>query len=1007
MRCLNVLLKDRELLRIVKHDATYYRGKHYEQDGRVQIKSIEQIGTLYHCTGIVQGSRLYHTQLVIDANGIIQDMQCNCDDFQAYPGACKHIVALGFHFKQMGSTIDDYIETKQSSPLKRLEALMALKPVVSKHNLILDASDLFEVGIEWQHQRLQLIIIEKERQLVWSHEWLVQWATSQKMDVEGRLYLFDEQSEALKTWIYAFNDHYRLIEDGQLDKQLCQQLGVSFLMYQKKKLTFVTTPILYTVEKNKLVEQGELLVAPFRTFIWVNDEASFLDERAYHTYTTLQSLFNNKKWVINPENMQQMYQSIYPYLVDHQYVIKNATWDKKINQPTEISFYFDVQSKQIHLKAVLQYEELKHTMNQPSHDARIHHYIESKLHNMLIAKGFLLEKDYVMDAYQGAPFVFDDLIPYLRTIGRVFVSKKFEALYIGENRSIYKPRMDIQEQHFTLTLEQLSFDPQELARLFQAMKLKQTYAMLSDGRMVNLNNKGLQKLHQMQQLLDMSPTQMTQKQVLPKYYALFMKSLFDDAMFSPLFDQLVQDIQKPSKIKPPKQIKATLRSYQMEGFQWLVSMHKVQFGCLLADDMGLGKTLQIITFLAYLYGKEGTSDSSLVVVPTSLLYNWKHEIEDFCPSLKIALIQGNKRERVSLLKTKADIYITTYGQLRNDLDAYSEHVFECVILDEAQTIKNDQSMVSKVVKKIRKRMGIALSGTPIENNAYELYSLFEFVLPHYFKNSYHFKRLLETDDIQRYIKPFILRRTKQDVLKDLPDKIETTTYVNMLPSQRKIYESFLLHTSQELDRLRNLGIEKHKIEFLSLLMKLRQIACHPGLVVEDFQDDSGKTEWLKEQLPYLVEKGHRILIFSQFRSLLDLVADVLNELGLSYFRIDGQVRARERIDLVKRYNNQEVPIFLISLKAGGTGLNLASADLVLHLDPWWNPAVMLQATDRAHRIGQKKVVQVIQLVSENSIEQQVLKLQDKKRELFNQLIQSGYNPLQSLTEQELLSLINK
>lgn len=1001
-------LNERELLRIVKHDAIYYRGKQYAQQHLAKIEALERVGQVIYVKGIVQGAKPYQTMLVVDGNGMIQDMKCQCSSFHTHPGACKHIVALGFQFQSMEGKLDAYFKENGQAIQSVSQQLLNLEIEIQIHILEQSVNELFDVAVELKYQRLHLKIKERKRDIDWEIEWFIQLYQKGSVEVKGESIELDTFSDSLKTWVSSLFDLHRPIEEGALDATMCRLLNVRGVVKEGVYYPLqLTQPTIYQVRSGTLSEHGEVYVLPYRTkLLLVNHCAYWILDQDMQVIQIMEQLFDQKKWKITKQEEPLFISTIYPFLRAYDYLLEVPKWEKQVTQPSEIGFYFDVSQQEMKLVVKVHYDKWQHDLNDGKQNEQANRFIEQQLHRYLMMQGFKFDHFYRLPILMNVMRMFDEIIPVLKAKGRIFVSKKFEQLYLGENQQAYKINFDITEQHFTFQLDDLTFDPKELIRIFQGIRLKQTYTLLRDGRMINLNNKSLQKLYLMQQLLDESPSELIMTQSLPKYYALFMAHLFDEAQTSDLFKQLVEDTKQPTTTPIPVAIKAKLRHYQEEGFNWLVSLHKVSFGCILADDMGLGKTLQVITFLANLYKEDGGLPS-LVVVPTSLIYNWKHEIDLFCPTLDVVVIQGLKKERTQLLNKKAQVYLTTYGQLRNDVEVYQSMNFECIVLDEAQAIKNLTSLTSKVIKKLNKRMGIAMSGTPIENHAFELYSIFEFVLPHYFKNQDQFKRLIQEGDIVPYINPFILRRTKKEVLKDLPDKIESNTYITMTKQQRKIYESFLLHASKEMERLVALGLQTHRLEFLSVLMKLRQAACHPSLVIEDYHGGSGKMEWLEQQLPEMVQEGHKVLIFSQFRSLLTLVGETLNGMNIDYVQIDGRVNARDRIERVQAFNQGKVPVFLISLKAGGTGLNLATADKVIHLDPWWNPAVMMQATDRAHRIGQKNVVQVFHLVSENSIEEQVIKLQEKKRALFTQLIQEGSNPLQALSDKELMDLIKK
>ena len=432
----------------------------------------------------------------------------------------------------------------------------------------------------------------------------------------------------------------------------------------------------------------------------------------------------------------------------------------------------------------------------------------------------------------------------------------------------------------------------------------------------------------------------------------------------------------------PKNLNGVLRNYQEKGFKWLNTLDYLGFGGILGDEMGLGKTFQTIAFLL---SKENSI--SLIVAPTSLVFNWYSEFKKFAPSLKVVMVNKSPSEREEIIKDykKYDILITTYNLVKRDLESYKKIFFHYVILDEAQNIKNPSSQNAKSVKELKSKNRFALTGTPIENSLMELWSIFDFIMPNYLydENKFttrYYRRLEEEpviiEELKRLVTPFILRRYKKDVIKELPDKIEKKLIIPMEEEQKKVYKAYSDHIKALIEKkVINDEFKSSKIEILSYITKLRQIAIDPSLVMDKYLGGSGKMEAILELVTQGIEENHKILIFSQFTSVLKNISKLfkLNDISFSY--LDGSTPSKERGKLVEDFNKNLNSVFLISLKAGGTGLNLTSADIVIHFDPWWNPAVEDQASDRAHRIGQKNVVEVIKMISENSIEEKIVNLQ--------------------------------
>lgn len=420
--------------------------------------------------------------------------------------------------------------------------------------------------------------------------------------------------------------------------------------------------------------------------------------------------------------------------------------------------------------------------------------------------------------------------------------------------------------------------------------------------------------------------------------------------------------------------------------------------------MGLGKTLQTIAFLLSEKEEKGSLDA-LIVAPASLIYNWQAEVKKFAPSLSVQVINGNKKERETLLVEKVDIRVTSYASLRQDLSEYQSSTINYLVLDEAQMVKNSSTKTAQALRELHIPQRFALSGTPIENSLEELWSLFATIMPGFFPNRTRFRELT-TDEIAQMIRPFVLRRDKQTVLKDLPEKTEMNLYSALTEEQKTVYLAYLRQMREEVSAMDSESFKKNRIGILAGLTRLRQICCDPRLFVEDYQGGSGKLEQVKDLLLAAKENNRRVLLFSQFTGMLTILQEELAELGLSTFYLRGSTKAQDRLTMVDAFNAGEKDVFLISLKAGGTGLNLTGADTVILYDLWWNPAIEEQAAGRAHRIGQKNVVEVWRMIAEGTIEERMDSLQQEKRELFQKVIQGNEEQLTKLTEDDIRLILS-
>ena len=622
-------------------------------------------------------------------------------------------------------------------------------------------------------------------------------------------------------------------------------------------------------------------------------------------------------------------------------------------------------------------------------------------------------------------FVFR-LVPQLQDYATVYYSESLKNLKLKTSVSFSaKFRLNNETNLLEFSFDADGIDRSELADIFASLRKKKKYYQLKNGSFINLESNELTKINDFMEELDLSPEDMNRQYMeLPRYRALFLDQSIRESGIHNVerdasFKEFVQNIREPGDMsfRIPDGLNGSLRDYQKFGFKWLKTLRYYGLGGILADDMGLGKTLQVISLLLS-DKKENGSCPSLVIVPTSLVFNWCAELDKFAPELKYIAATGSKAERHEIISklSEYDVVITSYPLIRRDVELYKPYAFRYCILDEAQHIKNASSRNARSVKQIMAETRFALTGTPIENNLSELWSIFDFVLPGYLYSYTRFsEKYIQTDpneegneslsSLNRQIRPFVLRRLKKDVLNELPEKIENTMKAELTDEQKKLYLAYLEEIRGEINQqIEEAGFEKSKIRILAALTRLRQLCCHPSLFVEDYHGDSGKLEMLEEIIQESIAGGHRILLFSQFTGMLQIIRRRLDKLDISYLYLDGSTPVSERGYLVNSFNEGTGKVFLISLKAGGTGLNLTGADTVIHYDPWWNPAVEDQATDRSYRIGQKKSVYVIKLVTRGTIEEKILAMQQKKRDLIDAVIQPGETLLSKMTEEEIRSL---
>ncbi|MCQ2495376.1 MAG: DEAD/DEAH box helicase [Lachnospiraceae bacterium] len=606
----------------------------------------------------------------------------------------------------------------------------------------------------------------------------------------------------------------------------------------------------------------------------------------------------------------------------------------------------------------------------------------------------------------------------------LYYSEDFKKLKIksGGNFNIglrVSSKMDLLEMSFDFE----NMSSEELKSLFRSLKVRKKYYRMQDGSFINLLDGDMERLSDILDNLGVTSKNIEETGiVLNKSNAFYLDDALEKSGFvvkkNKDFVELIKKIKNASdqEYEFPENINAELRGYQKTGYQWMRTLAANSLGGILADDMGLGKTLQAICYIsgAKNAATEEESKHFLIICPSSIIYNWLDEINNFAPFLKCAVVVGAPQDRKDMIESYEDydILITSYPLIRRDVQHYKKIRFNSIFIDEAQFIKNAASLNAQSVKQLVADHRFALTGTPIENSLSELWSIFDFIMPNFLMTHTRFtvryeKPVLNGDkqamsDLSVRIRPFIMRRMKKDVLRDLPDKLEEKMLTDLTEEQRKVYLSYMNDIRGDLfGEIKENGIEKSKMKILAALTRLRQICCHPSTFLSNYTGGSGKMDLLLQQLDNAIANGHRTIIFSQFTGMLELIKAELDAKNIGYFYLDGGTPPKERLKMAKDFNEGENSVFLISLKAGGTGLNLTGADTVIHYDPWWNPAVEDQATDRAYRIGQTSNVYVLKLLTRGTIEEKIYKLQQKKKELSDFVIQPNGVFLNSLSEEEL------
>lgn len=591
------------------------------------------------------------------------------------------------------------------------------------------------------------------------------------------------------------------------------------------------------------------------------------------------------------------------------------------------------------------------------------------------------------------------------------LNKETDDEYIDENITI-NPNitLDISQSrngYMGMKLDIEGVDSNEYREIFSSYKNNNRLYRMKNGAYLDLKDNALEQAFKLIDILNIYNDFDNMK--IPNNKAIYLEKLIEDEDLSFVNGSkyVSNVVKKFDKVKSknyevPKDLNATLRDYQVSGFEFFKTLSDYQFGGILADEMGLGKTIQTIAFLL-----SNKDKKSIVITPTALIYNWKNELEKFAPTLKVGLLHAAKSEREKILDNidNYDVILTTYTTYKNDIDKYKNINFDYCIIDEAQNIKNPDAIITKAIKNVNAKVKFALTGTPIENNLMELWSIFDFIMPGYLYNKSKFKSIFVNNDkniieLKNLIKPFILRRTKKEVITELPDKIEQKIIIDLEKEHKRAYKGYVNLITRKIKEN-----NQDNITVFSYLTKLRQLCLSPELMVKNYQGKNSKLDVLINIIND--SSDEKILVFSQFTKVLEVIGKRLNEENISYSYLDGKTSAKDRVKLVEEFNTNNNKVFLISLKAGGTGLNLTSANIVVHFDPWWNPAVEDQASDRAHRIGQKNVVNVIKLIAKGTAEERVINLQETKKELIEDVINGNLDnssTLKNLSKDDIIDL---
>ncbi len=1062
---------------LASNDTVYARGVQYYKDNRIMNATYSNTTKQYRL--VVKGNYNYSVS-VDEQEGGTFDYSCNCPSRLKDQGACKHVVAaLLFILKYQERTMVtgtknpeerkvmqllDYFVSQEDTVLVgetfQLETVITI-PAILKG----DAARAMVSLRGGSNRKYKVQTMKKFLADIYHHESFVLGKEFKYIYGEST---FDKPSLALLDYLLEIYEIQEVVDNTHFSKiftksqmiitrkmlvKLLEILNhsrftlelygkvypdVCFVRGNPKislQLTLEEDSVMINYQEKEAVlpitETGELLY--FDGAVYLPDNKFIRNFKPFYN-----SLGRDKEpLVFRGECKTSFLEYVLPRISETMILdVPEELKSRYITCSMEAKIFFDKYKSGI--KAELKYRYGDYEFNS-FENASAGSYIivrqrekEDAIITELLQMGFLPFKNFYLLKAEDRIYEFlTGKVMDLETVAALYYSEDFRKMGIrqpGNFKAGVRLNSDINMMELDLSFE--GIPREELMDLLHSYQIKKKYFRLKSGSFINLDDQTMNEVSQIINSLNIDGDNLKEDKILlGKQHAVYLDKAFSDKEFvlekDPDFSALTERILNPGVTDYPMVdgILAELRPYQVTGYKWLRTLADNELGGILADDMGLGKTLQSIVYMASGIMGDGKPKSLeehhlyLIVCPTSLIYNWLDELENFAPFIRAAVVSGNPAERMDTIERyqEYDALITSYPLIRRDITLYEKIFFHTVFIDEAQFIKNDSSLNAKSVKRIRAGHHFALTGTPIENSLSELWSIFDFIMPGYLNSHSKFvevyeKPILKEDeealnDLHQHISPFILRRMKKDVLTELPDKYETKMLTELSEGQKMVYLSYLESIRNELhSEFEEHGVKSSSIKILAALTRLRQICCHPSTFIENYQGGSGKLELLMEVITDAIANEHRILVFSQFTSMLRIIENELKDLDITYFYLEGSTPTQERNDFVKRFNGGEGKVFLISLKAGGTGLNLTGADTVIHYDPWWNPAVEDQATDRAYRIGQQNKVHVMKLITKGTIEEKIYKLQKKKKELSDTIISSKEVFINTLTREELEEL---
>lgn len=985
---------------------------------------------------VLDGMQLYDVYLDTEN---IQGDSCQCHHFQQYH-FCKHTIAVelylhvkGYQFKRKKENADEGLQALSLSQLlyqkvKQLyyrkvtgeltvESHPTLQLEVTLHCPSHQHSPSFYLSFRLEHGKYYLI--KDCAAFLEAYQLGKTFKIGSTRQIEWSIETFDKSTHDFLQFLFYLKQNHPTAFKG---RQIClPSYTVKDCLNHLSRLLQVkiekdNRTLNYLIHPQKLhfkIEQSEVgfLVRWLDQSVelYLSEKLALVDEMLYGlndeemaSYQLLVDLFalsDNKTLTIPTIDKNNFLCDTLPFLQRVAIINKEFLSTVSFETP-QVTFTVQFVDKSLMIDTHFHYSDAPLL----SKNRILEHRVEHQLKRLGFFNGQKVF-DNLSDLYA---FVFHKL-PILEKLGKVNLPEHWQDKFMD---NVVEPYITLQPQGnlLDITFQIDGISQEDIDHILKHLQEKESVYEFSDGRVLDLEIEQFTKIHHILEKVrgkvkfKNGSIQVNRTQALQ--FAGDVQNI-DDTL-----QQLINDLKYPEQfsVALPKGLQTTLKPYQFFGYQWLKMLSYHQLGGILADDMGLGKTIQSIAYLLSEFECGHLKEhKALVIAPASLIFNWKYECAQFAPSLSLCIMHGSRQEREQLLTQceQSNVIITSYQSFRQDSDFYQSQKWHVVILDESQMVKNHTTKIHRDLREITTSFMFALSGTPIENRKEEFWAIYALLLPGLFPPLRTYRALSE-GEIARIAQPFLLRRLKRDVLNELPDKLEHVMYSELTKDQKILYMGYLQRMQDQVKAYSIEDMNKNRFDILSGLMRLKQICCHPSLFVEQYAGDVGKLNQFIDLMDTCMKANRRVLVFSQFASLLPILEHALAEKGYDSFQLTGQTPVKERLNIVQAFNRGEKAIFLMSLKAGGTGLNLTSADTIVLYDLWWNSAVEEQAMSRAHRIGQKQTVQVYRMVAEGTIEEKIMQLQQRKRDLFEAVVTheaDGVFHRHALTNEDLKEIL--